>query len=326
MKKNIAVGVLPGVLLTYLSVRGVSLADVVAQLKGAKRAYLLLSVVAMFAMQILRSLRWGLLLRPLERIPPLALFGVNNVGFLAIVSLPARLGELVRPYLVSRISNVSMSAALATIVMERLCDSFAIVVMLALVLLLMPLPPWLLQAGSGLLLATGTILTFMIVLVAAEDGASQLVEAPLRWLHHGVAERAGRLARSFIAGLAIISNARELLGVLLLTAVIWLADAGAIHTLFRAFGMPQGMTAALALMVVLVLAIAIPAAPGFVGNWHYACILGLGLFGIARAEVLTFAIVYHFLSMAIIIALGLLYLPLNRFSLAELRAQWQRPR
>src|SRR5674536_356652 len=71
-------------------------------------------------------------------------------------------------------------------------------------------------------------------------------------------------------------------------------------------------------MIILIIGIAIPTAPGFIGNWHYFCILGLGLFGIPKTDALTFAIIYHALSIGIVILLGLLFLPFNRFSVADL--------
>ncbi|MDD5711517.1 MAG: hypothetical protein PHY31_02030, partial [Smithellaceae bacterium] len=58
---------------------------------------------------------------------------------------------------------------------------------------------------------------------------------------------------------------------------------------------------------------------GYIGNWHYACILGLSLFGIPKAEALGFAIAYHFLSITIIITLGLLFLPGNKFPLTGIQ-------
>jgi uncharacterized membrane protein YbhN (UPF0104 family) len=74
-------------------------------------------------------------------------------------------------------------------------------------------------------------------------------------------------------------------------------------------------------MVILLIGIAIPTAPGFIGNWHYACILGLTLFGIPKADALTFAIIYHFLSIAIVIVLGLIFLPFNKFSLSDMKKE-----
>lgn len=106
-----------------------------------------------------------------------------------------------------------------------------------------------------------------------------------------------------------------------LSIIIWLVDVIAIYMMFLAFGFELPVVAAFVLMIVLIVGIAIPTAPGFIGNWHYFCILGLSLFGIPKTDALTFAIIYHFLSIAIIIVLGLAFLPFNRFSIADLREQ-----
>jgi hypothetical protein len=102
---------------------------------------------------------------------------------------------------------------------------------------------------------------------------------------------------------------------------IWTINAAAIYVLFQAFAFDLPFTAAVVTMIILLIGIMIPTAPGFIGNWHYACILGLTLFGIAKPEALTFAIVYHFLSIGIVILLGVLFLPSNKFSIADMRKQ-----
>ena len=53
----------------------------------------------------------------------------------------------------------------------------------------------------------------------------------------------------------------------------------------------------------------LPAAPGFVGNYHYSCMLGLALFGISKADALTYAILIHGLQFLVIIILGLIFIP-----------------
>jgi uncharacterized membrane protein YbhN (UPF0104 family) len=74
-------------------------------------------------------------------------------------------------------------------------------------------------------------------------------------------------------------------------------------------------------MIILIVGIAIPTAPGYIGNWHYACILALSFFSIAQAEAFSFAVVYHFLSMAIVLVLGIAFLPFNKFSISEMKKQ-----
>ena len=108
-----------------------------------------------------------------------------------------------------------------------------------------------------------------------------------------------------------------------LSILIWLIDVLVIYLLFLAFGFHLPVAAAFVLMIILIIGIAIPTAPGFIGNWHYFCVLGLSLFGVPRTDALTFAIIYHALSIGIVVILGLAFLPFNRFSIADLRRQAQ---
>lgn len=324
MKKNLFMGLLLGVLLAYLSVKGIHLQDVAAGFHATKKEYIVLSLVFMFAMQVLRSIRWGAILRPLEKVAPLPLFAVTSVGFLAIVALPARIGELVRPYLITGKSSIPMPSALGTIFVERICDSLTLMIILAVILIFMPFPPWVLEAGGLFLLITLIVFFSMIFLVFKKEATLQVLQPLLKRLPATFSRWLDRLIDSFIEGFRIITDLRSLLYVLFLSALIWFIDAAAIYALFFAFGFPLPLTAAFALMIVLIIGIAIPTAPGFIGNWHYFCILGLSLFDIPRSEALTFAIVYHFLSIGIVIILGLIFLPFNRFSLSAMRGQLAR--
>jgi len=106
-----------------------------------------------------------------------------------------------------------------------------------------------------------------------------------------------------------------------LSIIIWLIDVIAIYLLFLAVGFHLPVVAAFVLMIILMIGIAIPTAPGFIGNWHYFCILGLSIFGVPKTDALTFAIIYHILSIGVVIILGLAFLPFNHFSLIDLRRQ-----
>src|SRR4029079_11245838 len=76
---------------------------------------------------LFRAWRWDFLLRSAgARVPLHRLLAISSVGFMAILALPLRLGELVRPYYVAREGHVRMSAALGTIAVERIVDGLVI--------------------------------------------------------------------------------------------------------------------------------------------------------------------------------------------------------
>jgi uncharacterized protein (TIRG00374 family) len=321
MKKKLIAGLALSALLVWLSIRGIDFRGVIDGFRTIRWGYVLPSLAAMFFMQLMRSVRWGLILRPIGKVDQLSLFSVTSVGFLAIIAIPARLGELARPYLITRKSRIPMSSALGTIFVERVLDSLTVLIIAVIALFFTPLPPWLVRSSALFLLATLAVFAVMILMVVRREATLRVLAPLIGRLPERYAGAVNRLIDHFIEGFRIVVDPTLLLSVALLSIVIWLVDVLAIYLLFLAFGLYLPVAAAFVLMIILIIGIAIPTAPGFIGNWHYFCILGLGLFGIPKTDALTFAIVYHALSIGIIIVLGIIFLPFNRFSFADLRRE-----
>jgi len=322
MNKKLLFGILLGAVLIYFSVRGIHFNDTLASLKNIHPGWAALSLFFIVLMQALRSYRWGVILEPMEKISQGTLFAVTSVGFLAIAAIPARIGELARPYLISRKSSIQMSSALGTIVVERVLDSLAVLSITIMVLLTQDqLPPWMFKSGILFFLLTLMMIAFVIGLVRRRETAVAVIDWILKRMPGTLAQKVNPLIHHFIDGFQVITDVKRLLYLLALSAVVWLVDVAAIYTLLKAFGFDLPVLAAFVVMVILIAGIAIPTAPGFIGNWHYACILGLSLFGIAKPEGLSFALVYHFLSMMVVVILGVVFLPFNKFSLSEMTGQ-----
>ena len=319
MKKNVILGLIIGAILVYLSVREIRFQDVIDGFGKVRYEYVLPALMIFFFMQVLRSWRWGIILSPLDKVDQFSLFSVTSVGFLAIVAIPARIGELARPYLITKKSQIKMSAALGTVFIERIFDSFSVLSVFVIVLFFTPLPPWLIRANLIFFLITVIIFTLMILLLVRRDDSIRVLGSLFTRLPEKYAVRLNRLINYFIDGFAIIADPKRFFAVMFLSAVLWLINGTAIYLLFLAFSFPLPPVAAFVLMIILMIGIAIPAAPGFIGNWHYFCILGLTLFGITKTDAFTFAVFYHFLSIGIVIILGLIFLPFNKFSLTDLQ-------
>lgn len=319
--KKIILGIGLSAVLIYLSLRGIHFQGVADSIHRVSLPYVLLSLSMMFLMQVLRSIRWGGILRPVVKVDPFTLFSVSNVGFLAIVAIPARLGELVRPLLISRKKNVPMAAALGTIFVERIMDTFTVLLMAGLVIPLMPLPAWLVRSVSimsAIVLIAVVLSGLFIAKRKRFEGIDRFIPKSLRSRYAG---QIHRMIAHFIDGFAVITDWKRLGGLMILSVTVWIIDMLAIYALFLAFGYSLSPLAAFVLMLILIVGIAIPTAPGFVGNWHYACILALTLFGLEKAEALSFAILYHALSVGIVLVLGLAFLPFNRFSPKDLQIE-----
>ncbi|PKN94306.1 MAG: hypothetical protein CVU43_24620 [Chloroflexi bacterium HGW-Chloroflexi-5] len=165
MNKKVILGILISVILVYLSVRGINLQDVLNDLKQIQLSYVIFFLILVILMQYLRSYRWGVILQPMEKIDQVSLFSVTSVGFLAIAAIPARIGELARPYLISRRSTIKMSSALGTIIIERILDSFTVLTIAVIVLLLTDLPSWMIQSSIIFFLLALAMFCFILFLI-----------------------------------------------------------------------------------------------------------------------------------------------------------------
>jgi uncharacterized membrane protein YbhN (UPF0104 family) len=81
------------------------------------------------------------------------------------------------------------------------------------------------------------------------------------------------------------------------------------YILLQSFHIRLPLIASYTVLVLVVIGVTIPGAPGFVGNYHLFCILGLSLFGISRSEALSYAIVNHLVVVLFTVTLGVIFLP-----------------
>src|SRR5579872_6748564 len=117
--------------LIALFLYNVDVTRVAAEIGHAKPQWLLLSLISVFVNLAIRSLRWKYLLEPLGSASFANAFRATAVGFAASSLLPARAGEVIRPYFLSRHEGMSATGAFATVILERLLDTVTVLVLFA---------------------------------------------------------------------------------------------------------------------------------------------------------------------------------------------------
>src|ERR1700730_15509671 len=126
--------------LLALFLHNVDLRGVVGEIIHARPEWLALSLATMFVNLAIRSRRWQYLLEPLGRTTFSSAFRATAVGFAASTILPARAGELIRPYFLARqtrqaratpVGRMSATGAFATIILEGLLDVVTVLALLA---------------------------------------------------------------------------------------------------------------------------------------------------------------------------------------------------
>lgn len=317
MKRFLISLLISGILL-YFAFRGVDWSTFKEGFARIGYVYLLLVIPLLLLVQWMRSYRWGLILRPLKKIDQGTLFSITSVGFMGILLLPARAGELLRPYLISQQKGVDIRSALATVVVERALDSLTILGFLVWTVLSIPLPLWVHRAGYFSFAILFSFLLFLFLVATQKERVLNFFRILTRrfpeWLQSGIQT----FVTTFAEGLQILPDLKSLGLAVSLSLIVWALMGLNFYILLQAFHMRLPLIAAYVVLVLIVIGITIPGAPGFIGNYHLSCVLGLSLFGIPRSEAFNYAIVNHLIVVLFTVALGIIFLPRVKISWSDI--------
>ncbi len=246
--------------------------------------YLAVYIGLLVVVQLCRSLRWNNLLAPLGvRVPTGPLLAISAVGFMAILALPARLGEFVRPGLLRKRGDLSASAALGTVAVERIVDGLLVSLFVfgALFSLRGPnAPGWMMPTAYAALGVFSAALVFLAFAIRNPERtvAFCLKLSLLPRFAPGVARVIGTKLVDMMRGFVAIKDPRNLTIFVLWSVVYWGANGLGVFVLARAFHLDLSFVGAFATMGVCAVGIMLPNSPGLVGQFQYFTLLGVGLY------------------------------------------------
>ncbi len=290
---------------------------------AADYRYLALYVPFLVVIHVSRTVRWGILLEPVAKVPWGRLNAVSAVGIMALVLLPFRLGEFARPYLVAERPRLRVSAALSSVVVERVVDGLFTALLLVLTLFAVPEGTRGLHAfrvaGVLVFVAFAALLGFLVLAYRNRPRAVRLTHRLLDRLSPRIAERASSMMDAFIHGLRLVPSRRKVAAFFLLTFVYWAVNGWGIQLFARSFGFDLRLLDAYTVLGVLVVGVMIPAGPGMVGTFQAAVAGGLSLFVAGAGErALAFANVLWLVQLAQQVLLGLFFLFSRHIRLARI--------
>ncbi len=316
--RNILVSLGIAAAFLFLAFGSVSLDELGGALAKFDPWYLIPAVLISFLLQIFRSYRWQLELSPLERVPLGRIWVVTSVAYMAINLLPARLGEFVRPWLMSRRSGVTFSNVVGNLVVEKTMDSLCIVFYILVGLLTTTdLPDWV-RRGATVPATAAAVLVVLVILLWTKG-------EPFfdRWVIRYLPERFGgslkKFVRALLDGMQILPNPRLVTTVFVVSLALWFLPILSSWVAIQAFSFDVPFNAALIVFIFIGFGTALPQAPGMIGTYQYACILALGLFGVDKADALAYGIVLNGIQLVTLVMQGVIALPLAGVSLDDFR-------
>lgn len=272
------------------------------------------------AVLCLRSVRWYWLLAPIERVPMRRVLTISFVAYGALVVLPFRLGEFVRPALARKRAGISMLAATGTVGAERIIDGLVLSSLLLVALpfsgMLDPLPGRIGQLEVPVSMVPSAAYSALAVFIAAFVAMGLFYyrrDWARRWTERCIGVVSTRLARALAnaverlaSGLGFLPRWSYSGPFLLLTLAYWSLNVAGVQLLMVAVGLePVTYMRAAVVTGVLALGILVPNAPGFFGSFQLSVYAGLAMF-YASSDVTGRGAAFVFLLYGIQMALVLL--------------------
>jgi hypothetical protein len=256
---------------------------------------------------VIRAVRWHYLLLPKARIGFGSLYSATMIGFMANNVLPARIGEFVRAYVLSKKENVRISAALATLAVERLFDSFSLLLLFLVTFYLYHYPDWVRDVGIIATLVFVGFLAILVLIVLMPDRFVQILSGWLRLLPGKFHHRVEGILISFVEGLDILKNRKLILIVSVLSLFHWVLLGWAVALGLDGFGIEIPPLGPYFVTSLVCIGIAIPSSPGFVGTFQWFMEKALSVFSIPKSISLPFSLGFHLILYVPTTVVGLIY-------------------
>lgn len=335
---RIGIGLATSAALVWLVFRDVEWGRAAGALRGIHWGWFALTQLPLWWVMFVRVVRFRLIIGAVAPVSFRAAFSATQIGFIANLCLPGRMGELVRPLALSRLASIPFAQAVALATVDRLTDLVCLLVCLFVAALwidgigTVSIPAETFGTQSAIVFAPdelsrvgthmGAVLVVFFLGLATAVALRAQVLAILRWALARRAPAVHRFAAGFIesftGALGAARNPTRMLGAVGLALFLWGSFVYCNAWYFESFRLEYHWSMAFVLQALLMVAISVPGAPGFVGPFHVAVVLSFVIVGVGPDEAKAMAILFHLINMLPVFVLGVVALCLENMSLVEL--------
>jgi uncharacterized protein (TIRG00374 family) len=254
-------------------------------IEDSSLSMLLAAALVNLSSLVLKGVRWWIFLRPIGATSlwlalraTFAGAGLNNV-------LVANSGEAARVIFVSRAAHITSAKVLATLALERLFELIGYVIMLALAVSLLPLPPAIERTRPFAWFALALIAGFLIYLVRRPESPDQVIASTeLGWR-----AKTKQYGTRFMQALAGISTGPRFGAALALSVGIWALQVTTYALTAKAAHLHLPLVGTVAAILAVNIGFAIRATPGNVGVFQMLYAATATAFGLDENQALAVA-------------------------------------
>src|SRR6266536_630713 len=290
--------------LLYFFFKGVDAGQTRLALERSSPGWLGASLALGLLTFFFRAVRWVWILRPVARVRIGPAFSATAAGF-AANKLPGKVGEVLRPYLLSRSEGLPFSPLLASILLERVFDGASVIFFFLLAMSAGVTR----SGGSARIVLPAAVLALLVAAVVfsvvRRTQTERLMELVWRRLPQRAQPRAREFALTFVDGFASLKSPGLLLSIVAGSLAMWFVINVQIYFVLKAFALPLPLSAAYVVTAAAVLGLAVPT-PGGLGSYQVAVQIALtDVFSVTRTTATSVALVAWATSFVFITLIGL---------------------
>jgi hypothetical protein len=305
------VAVVVTIVFSYIALTNINLKLAGRALRTSDYWWIAAALVAFGLGAVTRAMRWRSLFARGRRPPFGVMMNATMVGYLYNSIMPARAGEAARVVVLSRRSSAGPVEIVGTVVVERLYDVLAILVIFFAAEPWLPHVSWFGAAAVAAISLAGLIAGAAIVLAIYGDRPIRFLLRPLKWVPWFSSDRLDHAVRELAHGFSGLRNWAQALEAFGWTIVAWLFTSLCAYLVTLAFHLHVSFACGILVAVAVGLSMILPSPPAAVGVFEAAALIALNAYGVSNSSALPYALLLHLVNFVPYVLVGALLLQYN---------------
>jgi len=324
VKRKLALflGIPLSIFFLFLALRKVDFLHVRQLFIGTNYLYILPCFVIYLAEFNLRAYRWWILVSPVKKGKYINFLSATHIGFFSNTILPMRAGEIIKVLLIGGREKISKASMLATLIIERAMDIFALLTMIYITSFFFSYPGNIKKIFMVTILILAGFIIIFYGLMYYRTGTLRFINIFFKVLPEKFWHRLERALDLFIDGLEILKKTHHLMLTLTLSLSIWLSEALLMFLIAKGMGIESiDYFGTMFVIAIIAIGISIPSSPGYVGVFEYFGILACSVLGIAKSTALGYILLFHAFQLVTLSAAGMFFVTREHISILQLEQE-----
>jgi hypothetical protein len=282
-------GFIISIFLLYFSLKDVKFYEIIEILKKANLKLIFIPTLFIFASAVLSAFKWSRIAGSNVRIQDtfialiIGLF-VNNV-------LPARIGEFVKGYVLSKKTGISFTFGLSTVLIDRFFDLAGLLLIVFIFFPKQSLPAKVSQ--SLFILVIILIACMLTMIIMSRKKFTSVVANRLYKIKKPVLLK---LAQRFIEigeNIRRINSPLNIICYIAISFLQWLCMSAALYFVTLTLGVSVKFTYIPFICALLNMGLTIPSSPGYIGVYQFLLVYIMSIFSVPKHEGFAVSILFH---------------------------------